>query len=105
MQEIGDNEDAILLDSGAAPVRDDPGGEHHLWLAMQAAHKVYKQASATLDALTAMTPRTHSESTGKTVPQKVAKAKPTSTQLLSKKAASRDSMESSSFSLLSSGRR
>lgn len=60
MQEIGENDDAILLDSGAAPVRDDPGGEHHLWLAMQAAHKVYKQASATLDALTAMSPRTHS---------------------------------------------
>jgi hypothetical protein len=54
---MGENDEAILLESVAAPVRDDPGGEHHLWLAMQAAHKAYKQASATLDALTAMTPR------------------------------------------------
>src|SRR5258708_16960580 len=54
---MGENDEALMLESGAAPVRDDPGGEHHLWLAMQAAHKAYKQASATLDALTAMAPR------------------------------------------------
>jgi hypothetical protein len=57
MQEIGENDGAIALESEAAPVRDDPGGEHHLWLSMQAAHRLYKQASATLDALTAMAPR------------------------------------------------
>ena len=54
---MGENDAAIMLEPVAAPVRDDPGGEHHLWLAMQAAHKAYKQASATLDALTAMAPR------------------------------------------------
>jgi hypothetical protein len=32
----------------------DPGGEHDLWLAMQAAHHRYKNASATLDALTSV---------------------------------------------------
>jgi hypothetical protein len=56
MQEIGQNDDAIALESGTAPVRDDPGGEHHLWLTMQAAHRQYKHASAILDALTAMSP-------------------------------------------------
>src|SRR5262249_51193298 len=45
------------------------------------------------------------DQTGKTVPQKVAKARPTNTQLFNRKAASRESSESSSFSLLSSGRR
>jgi hypothetical protein len=40
----------------AAAGRDAPGGEHQLWLAMQAAHKQYRNASTALDALTAMSP-------------------------------------------------
>src|SRR3990172_9682693 len=52
-----------------------------------------------------LTPRTASEMRGKTVPQKVAKAAPTRIRLLKRKLLSRDSMESSSLSLLSRGRR
>ena len=51
------------------------------------------------------TPRTHSEMTGKTVPQKTVKAIPTSARLFSRKAASRENTDSSSLRLLSSGRR
>ena len=51
------------------------------------------------------TPRTHSEITGKTVPQKTAKAMPTRIRLLKRNADSRERNDSSSFSLRSSGRR
>ena len=44
---------ATTRQNGAAMPRD-PGGEHDLWLAMQAAHHRYKNASATLDALTSV---------------------------------------------------
>jgi hypothetical protein len=50
-------------------------------------------------------PRTASEITGKIVPQKTANAIPTRTRLLSRNADSRDSIESSSFSLFSIGKR
>src|SRR5262249_50243744 len=51
------------------------------------------------------TPRTHSEMTGNTVPQKTAKAMPTRIRLVKRKADSGDSNESSSFSLRSKGKR
>src|ERR1700680_4712699 len=43
-----------------------------------------------------LTPRTASDSTGNNVPQKTAKAIPTSTRLLKRKAASRDRYDSNS---------
>src|SRR5262249_54783225 len=51
------------------------------------------------------TPRTASEITGKIVPQNTANAIPTRIKLLSRKAASRERIESNSFSLRSSGNR
>src|SRR5215468_1270128 len=51
------------------------------------------------------TPRTHSEMTGNTVPQNTANAMPTRMRLLNRNADSRDTSESSSFSLRSIGRR
>src|SRR5438477_9724542 len=51
------------------------------------------------------TPRTHSESTGKTVPQKTANAIPTRIRLLKRKAASRERKDSTVAGDRSSGSR
>src|SRR5437773_3790281 len=51
------------------------------------------------------TPRTASERIGKRVPQRMAKAAPTSSRLLNRKVLSRDTKESRRASLLRSGRR
>ena len=51
------------------------------------------------------TPRTHSERTGNTVPQKTAKAMPTRIRLLKRKAASREKKDSMVAGVRRSGRR
>jgi hypothetical protein len=48
--------DRRIEDIDPAAGRDAPGGEHDLWLSMKSAHNRYQDASAALDALTAMSP-------------------------------------------------
>ena len=51
-----ESDDRLLTEIDPAAGRDAPGGEHDLWLSMKSAHNRYKDASASLDALTAMSP-------------------------------------------------
>jgi hypothetical protein len=51
-----ESDDLLIVDIDPAAGRDAPGGEHDLWLSMKSAHNRYRDASASLDALTAMSP-------------------------------------------------
>ena len=50
----GESEERLITKIGTAAGRDNPGSNHELWLEMQGAYNRYKNASAALDALTAM---------------------------------------------------